>query len=85
MEPAITVFQNQIYCPSEAQVLVHLDKKWQAILANLPEKAMGSQHVDIFLKDGRVIHDVPVFNGEDCESLQPFDPKGIEQIRLHSR
>lgn len=64
---------------------VHLNKQWQAKLADLPETSMGSQHVDIFLKDGNVIQDVPVFNGEDCETIHPFDPKDIEDIRLHKR
>ena len=74
---------NQIFYQSEIMMRVHLNKKWQAKLADLPETSMGSQHVDIFLKDGRVIRDVPVFNGEDCETTQPFTPANIEEIRLH--
>ena len=61
---------------------IHLDKKWQTKLSNLPETGMGSQHVDIFLKNGQVITDVPVFNGEDCETDHQFDPSDIEDILM---
>lgn len=64
-------------------MLIKLDKHWQAILADLPETGMGSQHVDIVLNDGNTISDVPVFNGEDCEAPISFDPKDIKDIRLH--
>ena len=33
-------------------------------LAALPETGMGYQIVDLILSDGRVIHNVPVFNAE---------------------
>ena len=62
---------------------VHLGKQWQKKLAALPESGMGSQHVDIILKDGRVLPDLPVFNGEECQADDAFDPKDIADIRLH--
>ena len=46
---------------------------------------MGSQHVDIVLKHGRVLRNVTVFNGEDCEVEQPFDVKEIAEILLHKK
>ena len=64
-------------------MLVKLDKRCQDILAELPETGMGSQHVDIVLNDGNTISDVPVFNGEDCETPISFDTKDIKDIRLH--
>lgn len=63
---------------------VHLGKQWQKKLGELPETGMGSQHVDIILKNGRVLQDVPVFNGEECQTAETFDPKEIEDIRLHN-
>ena len=63
---------------------VHLDRVWQAKLADLPESGMGSQHVDIILNDGRILRDVPVFNGEDCEISEPFNPSDVKDIRVHS-
>ena len=62
---------------------VHLGKRWQKKLAELPETGMGSQHVDIVLKNGRVLQDLPVFNGEECQAAEEFDPKEIDDIRLH--
>lgn len=61
----------------------HLGKQWQKKLAALPESGMGSQHVDITLKNGRVLQDLPVFNGEECQAVESFDPKEIHGIRLH--
>jgi hypothetical protein len=62
---------------------VHLGKRWQKKLAKLPETGMGSQHVDIILKNGRVLADLPVFNGEECETNEAFDLKDVDDIRLH--
>lgn len=64
---------------------IHLPRHWQRKLANLPETSMGAQHVDIILRDGRVIHDVTVFNGEDCEVQESIDPKQIAEIRIHKK
>jgi len=64
---------------------IQLPKHWQNKLSRLPETSMGAQHVDIILRDGRVIRDVPVFNGEDCEVPEPIDPKQIAEIRIHRK
>ncbi len=58
-----------------------LPEKWIAVLAKLPESGMGSHHVDIHMKSGQIIRDVPVFNSEDCQSDTEFDPQEIEEIR----
>ena len=62
---------------------VHLGQRWQKKLAELPETGMGSQHVDIILKTGRILQDLPVFNGEECQAVEAFDPQEIADIRLH--
>jgi hypothetical protein len=64
---------------------INIGKTWQRKLAQLPESAMGSQHVDITLKGGRVLQNVPVFNGEDCEASEAFDPNEIIDIKLHEK
>ena len=62
---------------------IHLGQRWQKKLAELPETGMGSQHVDIILKNGRVLQDLPVFNGDECQAGEAFDPQEIADIRLH--
>jgi hypothetical protein len=62
---------------------INIGENWQRKLTELPEAGMGSQHVDIVLTDGRVLRDVPVFNGEDCEVTEPFNPNEIARIVLH--
>jgi hypothetical protein len=64
---------------------INIGKNWQKKLALLPETGMGSQHVDLSLKDGRIIQDVPVFNGIECEVKEPFDPNEITEVRLHQK
>ena len=44
---------------------VLLNEEWSRRLALLPETSMGSQHVDVILKKGRVIKNVVIFNGGD--------------------
>jgi hypothetical protein len=63
---------------------INLGKKWQKKLALLPETSMGAQHVDILLRNGRVLRNVSVFNGEDAEVAEPFEVKDIQDIRLHN-
>ncbi len=65
-------------------VIVGLDEKWSRKLAQLPETHMGSQHVDTFLRGNRVIRDVPVFNAEECQWPEEFDPNEIVDLQLHS-
>lgn len=62
-----------------------IGKIWQKKLAQLPETGMGSQHVDFILKSGQIIHNVSVFNGQECEVEQPFDPDEIKDVRLHAK
>ncbi len=62
-----------------------IGKHWQSKLAELPETSMGAQHVDLILKSGKIVHDVPVFNGEECEVAQSFDPEEILDVRIHSK
>lgn len=64
---------------------IRLDKSWQNRLAQLPETSMGSQHVDFFLKDGRVVRDVVVFNGEECHSSEPFNPADVVDAKPAKR
>jgi hypothetical protein len=62
---------------------INIGKIWQKKLAQFPESGMGSQHIDFILKSGRIIPDVTVFNGEDCELEQSFDPNEILDVRPH--
>ena len=62
---------------------IRLPSKWKNKLADLPETSMGAQHVDILLPGKRILRDVPVFNGEDCETSEPFNPRDIVDIKLH--
>ena len=64
---------------------VYLGKRWQKKLAELPETGMGSQHVDIILKNGRVLPDLPVFNGEECQTVEAFDPTEIDDTALSKK
>lgn len=62
---------------------ITLPNQWCDKLANLPETAMGSQHVDIVLSSGYVIYDIPVFNCQECVTKEKFDPTRIIDIKLH--
>ena len=64
---------------------IKIGKSWQEKLAQLPETGMGSQHVDFILRNGEAILDVPVFNGEECEVKESFDPNEIADMRLHQK
>jgi hypothetical protein len=64
---------------------IKIGKSWQKKLAQLPETGMGSQHVDLIFKNGAAILDVPVFNGEECEVKEPFDPNEMTEVRLHQK
>jgi hypothetical protein len=64
---------------------VRLNEEWSRHLAQLPETSMGSQHVDVVLKKGRVIKDVVIFNAKEGHSPEPFDAADIADIRLSSR
>jgi hypothetical protein len=62
---------------------INIGKVWQKRLAQLPETGMGSQHVDFTLKSGLIIRNVPVFNGEECEVEEAFDPQDIKDVSPH--
>jgi hypothetical protein len=62
---------------------IRFGEKWTRKLADLPETSMGSQHVDITLKGNRIIRDVPVFNAQECQSPEAFDPSDIIDVQLH--
>ena len=64
---------------------IKLPAQWRDKLSNLPETSMGAQHGHIVLSDGRISRDVAVFNGEDCESREPFDASTISDIILHEK
>jgi len=66
-------------------VRIRIGKNWQKKLASFPETGMGSQHVDFLLKSGRIISDVPVFNGQECEVENSFDPDEIKDVCLHEK
>ncbi len=50
------------------------------ILSNLPETAMGSQHVDIYMNDGSVIHNLTVFNCMYYEGEKEINTSEIVKI-----
>ena len=62
---------------------IHLDDIWSTRLSELPESGMGYQRVDFVLKNHRVVKDVMVFNAEDCESSEPFEPADILDVKIH--
>ena len=64
---------------------INIGTFWQKRLAQLPEIGMGSQHVDVTLKSGLVIRDVPVLNGVECEVEKAFDPQEIVDVCLHHK
>lgn len=82
MERQTIPYHSQTFFPRN-KVRIKLGKSWQNKLAQLPETGMGSQHVDFIFKNGRIIQNVPVFNGQECEVEQPFDPDEIKDVRLH--
>jgi hypothetical protein len=64
---------------------VRLNEEWSRRLAQMPETSMGTQHIDVILRKGRVIKDVVIFNGEYGHSPEAFDPTDIADIRLSNR
>ena len=61
---------------------VYLSDSWRQKLANL-SGAVDIQHVDIFLKNGEIIHNISVFNGDHFDIQQKFDIADIDDICLH--
>ena len=62
-------------------MIIKLPAKWIKRLLELPETGMGAQHVDIFMESGDVVRDVTVFNAEECQTVEAFDPNEIKEIR----
>ena len=60
-------------------------KKWLNKLSELPESGMGYQVVDITLRDGRVICNVTVLNGDEIISKLPARERDIAQIKISSQ
>ena len=61
---------------------VRLTAPWIDHLVHLPESGMGYQRVNIRLKRGRVLRDVMVFNAEECQVEESFEPEEIEDVEL---
>lgn len=64
-------------------IVDYFRENWKKKLQDLPETAMGSQHVDVVLKDGKVISDVIVFNGDEYKSNEPFELSQVKDVVLH--
>jgi len=62
---------------------IRLNELWSQRLAQMPESGMGYQRVDITLKGRRVIENVTVFNAEECETSEDFDPADVVDIQIH--
>lgn len=59
---------------------VHLTEPWIDRLVHLPESGMGYQKVNIILKRGGVLKDVIVFNAEECQVPEYFEPSDIVDV-----
>lgn len=63
-------------------ISVRLTKFWIDKLVALPETGMGYQKVDLKLKNNQTLKNVTVYNAEECEVSQPFNPEDIIDISL---
>jgi len=61
---------------------IRLPAIWIDRLVHLPESGMGYQRVNIRLQRGKVLKNVMVFNAEECQVLEPFEPSEIEDVEL---
>lgn len=64
---------------------MRLSQKWVDKLTALPETGMGYQIVDVYLKNGVIIRELKLFNGEVLIN-QPrgsFSENDILDIKLH--
>ena len=61
---------------------VHLPELWIERLVHLPESGMGYQKINIILKRGRVLKNVIVFNAEECQVPESFEPSEIVDVQL---
>ena len=66
-------------------MILQLKEHWVNYLCILPESGMGYQRVDVYLKNGREIQGIVVFNAEEMEwpSTYPsISSDDIEKIQL---
>lgn len=63
-------------------MIVRLNKFWKQRLAQMPESGMGYQRVTLSLKNNRLIENVMVFNGEECQTDEAFNPDEVIDIRV---
>lgn len=64
---------------------LELSEHWRQHLQGLPESSMGTQHVDIILRCGKMIEDVTVFNGRYAQLTDAeFDNDDITSIAIHT-
>lgn len=61
---------------------IRLPAIWIDRLVDLPETGMGYQRVNIRLSQGKVLKNVVVFNAEECQVAEPFEPSEIEDVEL---
>ena len=61
---------------------IRLPAVWIDRLVHMPESGMGYQRVNIRLRQGKVLKDVTVFNAEECQVPEPFEPSEIEDVEL---
>ena len=62
---------------------VNLPQKWIQHLSHLPESGMGYQQVDVTFKDGSILRDCSVLNGEVINIPDSLQGKAIIDIKLH--
>jgi hypothetical protein len=61
---------------------IQLNEFWSQRLAKLPESGMGYQKAKIFLKGNRVIENVVIFNAEECQTNEKFNPADIIDVEI---
>lgn len=64
---------------------MRLSQKWIDKLSKLPETRMGYQIVDVYLKNGSILWELIVVNGEEIIDLKhySFSENNIQDIKLH--
>lgn len=64
---------------------MRLSQKWIDKLLKLPETRMGCQIVDVYLKNGNILWELLVINGEEIINLKhySFSESDIKDIKLH--
>ncbi len=61
-----------------------LDKKWKDILAEFPESGMGYQKVKIIFKNGIILKNIFIHNGQECDLPEEYFNDEIEDIVLEN-